>query len=101
MSNGLTFLPYIRTGFTLFYQITYKKHESGSYKSRCLLYFFYLKNVNFYFRDWSGWTAEEFMARLDAWMRFYSERRLRAFDDGEGRYYDTIDNRRRRLGLAA
>ena len=55
----------------------------------------------FYGRDWSGVTAEEFMVRLDAWMRFYRERRLKLFDDGEGKYYDTIDNRRRRLGLAA
>ena len=41
------------------------------------------------------------MVRLDAWMRFYRERRLKLFDDGEGKYYDTIDDRRRRLGLAA
>lgn len=60
-----------------------------------------LKNEFFYGRDWSGVTAEELMARLDAWMRFYSERRLKLFDDGEGKYYDTIDGRRRRLGLAA
>ena len=60
-----------------------------------------LKNEFFHGRDWSGVTAEEFMVRLDAWMRFYSERRLKLFDDGEGKYYDTIDDRRRRLGLAA
>ena len=60
-----------------------------------------LKNEFFYGRDWSGVTAEEFMVRLDAWMRFYRERRLKLFDDGEGKYYDTIDGRRRRLGLAA
>ena len=67
----------------------------------CEGFFGRLKNEFFHGRDWRGVTAEEFMARLDAWMRFYSERRLRAFDDGAGRYYDTIDNRRRRLGLAA
>ena len=60
-----------------------------------------LKNEFFYGRDWSGVTAEEFIVRLDAWMRFYRERRLKLFDDGEGKYYDTIDGRRRRLGLAA
>ncbi len=60
-----------------------------------------LKNEFFYGRDWRGVTAEEFIDRLDAWMRFYSEGRLRLFDDGAGKYYDTIDNRRRRLGLAA
>ena len=60
-----------------------------------------LKNEFFYGRDWRGVTAEEFMGLLDAWMRFYREGRLRLFDDGGGKYYDTIDNRRRRLGLAA
>lgn len=40
------------------------------------------------------------MERLDAWMRFYSEGRLRAFRDNGKIAYDTIDNRRRRLGLA-
>ena len=60
-----------------------------------------LKNEFFHGRDWRGVTAEEFMVRLDAWMRFYRERRLKLFDDGAGKYYDTIDNRRRRLGLAA
>ena len=60
-----------------------------------------LKNEFFYGRDWRGVSAEEFMGRLDGWMRFYGERRLKLFDDGEGKYYDTIDGRRRRLGLAA
>lgn len=36
-----------------------------------------LKNVNFYFRDWSGWTAEEFMAEVDRWMIEYNERRIK------------------------
>ena len=60
-----------------------------------------LKNEFFYGRDWRGVSAEEFMGLLDAQMRFYSEGRLKLFDDGEGKYYDTIDNRRRRLGLAS
>ena len=60
-----------------------------------------LKNEFFHGRDWRGVTAEEFMGMLDAWMRFYREGRLKLFDDGEGKYYDTIDGRRRRLGLAA
>ena len=46
--------------------------------------------------------AEEFIARLDAWMHFYSEGRLKLFVEADGRkVYDTIDNHRRRLGLAA
>lgn len=58
-----------------------------------------LKNEFFYGRDWSGVTAEEFMARLDAWMRFYCSGRLRAFREGGRIVWDTIDGRRRRLGL--
>ena len=61
-----------------------------------------LKNEFFHGRDWRGVSAEEFMGRLDSWMRFYSEARLKLFVGEDGRkYYDTIDNRRRRLGLAA
>ena len=61
-----------------------------------------LKNEFFYGRDWRGVTAEEFMERLDAWLRFYCEGRLRLFVEADGRkVYDTIDNHRRRLGLAA
>ena len=59
-----------------------------------------LKNEFFYGWDWRGVAAAEFMERLDAWMRFYSEGRLRAFRDNGKIAYDTIDNRRRRLGLA-
>ena len=61
-----------------------------------------LKNEFFYGRDWRGVRAEEFIARLDAWMHFYSEGRLELFVEADGRkVYDTIDNHRRRLGLAA
>lgn len=61
-----------------------------------------LKNEFFYGRDWRGMSAEEFIGRLDAWMKFYSEGRLKLFAEADGRrVYDTIDNRRRRLGLAA
>ena len=66
----------------------------------CEGFFGRLKNEFFYGRDWGGVSAEEFIARLDAWMRFYSEGRLKAFRE-DGRWvYDTIDNRRRRLGYA-
>lgn len=60
-----------------------------------------LKSEFFHGRDWRGVTAEELIRRIDAWMRYYSERRLKLFDDGDGKRYDTIDNHRRRLGLAA
>ena len=51
--------------------------------------------------NWSGWTAEAFMELLDGWMAAYSTVRLKAFREGGRTVYDTIDNRRRRLGLAA
>ena len=60
-----------------------------------------LKNEFFYGRDWRGVTAEQFMARLDGWMRFYSERRLKVFVVDGRRAYDTIDGHRRKLGLAS
>ncbi len=59
-----------------------------------------LKNEFFHGRDCSGVGAEEFMARLDAWMEHYRSGGLRAFRE-DGRWvYDTIDGRRDRLGLA-
>ena len=67
----------------------------------CEGFFGNLKNELFYGRDWSGWTAEGFMGLLDGWMRRYSDTRLKAFREGGRTVYDTIDNRRRRLGLPA
>ena len=60
-----------------------------------------LKNEFVHGRDWSGWTAEAFMGLLDGWMAAYSAVRPKAFREGGRTVYDTIDNRRRRLGLAA
>ena len=60
-----------------------------------------LKNEFFYGRDWRGYGAREFAELLDAWMRRYSAVRLKAFRDGGRTVYDTIDNRRKRLGLAS
>ena len=67
----------------------------------CEGFFGNLKNEFFRGRDWSGWTAEAFMGLLDGWMAAYSTVRLKAFREGGRTVYDTIDNRRRRLGLAA
>ncbi len=66
----------------------------------CGGFFGRLKNEFFYGRDWRGVSYGEFAERLDAWMRFYSEGRLKAFREDGKWVYDTIDNRRRRLGLA-
>ncbi|MGQ5425493.1 IS3 family transposase [Thermophilibacter sp. ZX-H3] len=52
-------------------------------------------------RDWSGWTAEEFMGALSGYVRWYQEGRLKSFVEGGRTVYDTIAGRRGRLGLAA
>ena len=67
----------------------------------CEGFFGRLKNEFFHGRDWRGVSAEEFMRRLDAWMRFYSEGRLKGFREDGKVVYDTIDGRRARLGYAA
>ena len=59
-----------------------------------------LKNEFFYGRDWRGVSQAEFIARLDAWMRWYSAGRMKYFKEGGKTVYDTIDARRRRLGYA-
>ena len=55
----------------------------------------------FHGRDWRGVSAERFAAELAEWIRWYREGRLKAFDEGGRKVYDTIAGRRRRLGLAA
>ena len=67
----------------------------------CEGFFGNLKNEFFYGRDWRGVTYEEFAAALDEWMRRYSTWRLKAFREDGRTVYDTIDGRRRRLGLTA
>ena len=46
-------------------------------------------------------SAERFAAELAEWIRWYRDGRLKAFDEGGRKVYDTIAGRRRRLGLAA
>ena len=45
--------------------------------------------------------AGERAAELAEWIRWYRAGRLKAFDEGGRKVYDTIAGRRRRLGLAA
>ena len=68
----------------------------------CEGFFGNLKNEFYHGRDWRGVSYEEFAERLDAWLRRYSTERIKYFKEEDGRtVYDTIDNRRRRLGFAA
>ena len=66
----------------------------------CEGFFGNLKNEMFYGRDWRGVSYEMFASMLDGWMRLYSTHRLKAFREDGRTVYDTIDGRRRRLGLA-
>ena len=66
----------------------------------CEGFFGRMKNEMFHGRDWRGVGAERFMRIVAAWMRWYSTGRLKAFREGGRWVYDTIDGRRRRLGLA-
>ncbi len=45
--------------------------------SACEGFFGRLKNEFYYGRDWRGVSATEFMARLDAYLRYYCEKRIK------------------------
>lgn len=45
--------------------------------SACEGFFGRLKTEFFYGRDWRGVSASEFMERLDAYLRYYCERRIK------------------------
>lgn len=64
--------------------------------------FFGRLKVEFFIgRDWSGVSAEGFIAELSGYIGWYREGRLKAFEEGGATVYDTIGGRRRRLGLPA
>lgn len=61
-----------------------------------------LKNELLHGRDWEGVPLADAAAMIDAWMARYSLERLKMFRGADGKArYDTIDGRRRCLGLAA
>ena len=45
--------------------------------SACEGFFGRLKNEFFHYRDWEGVTAEEFMGRLEAYLVYYREERIK------------------------
>ncbi len=59
-----------------------------------------LKAEFFNRRDWSKVGADDFMERLDEYLRWYRDERMKAFADGGGTSYDAIAGRRRKAGLA-
>jgi len=50
--------------------------------SACEGFFGRLKNAGFYGAAWSGWTIESFMTEIDAYIRWYNERRIKLTLDG-------------------
>lgn len=62
----------------------------------CEGFFGRLKNEFFYGRDWRGVAADEFIARLDAWLRYYNEGRAK-----QSLGWMSPKQYRRSLGLAA
>ena len=60
-----------------------------------------LKTEMFDGRDWSGVGFEEFRGEVDAYVEWYRAGRLKRFEGpgGRGHSYETIEGRRRRLGV--
>ena len=52
-------------------------------------------------RDWSRMPVDEFIAKLDEYISWYCDGRLKAFQEDGKTVYDTILGRRRRLGYAS
>ncbi len=63
-----------------------KGHSPGN--AACEGFFGRLKVELFHGRDWSGWTAEAFIAELSRYVSWYREGRLKAFDEGGRTVYD-------------
>lgn len=64
-------------------------------------FFGVLKEEFYNGRDWGRCTPERFVEELDAYIEWYREGRLKAFEEDGKVVYDTIMGRRRRLGYAA
>lgn len=64
--------------------------------SACEGLFGRLKNEFFHYRDWSGVSTEEFMERLDAWLRYYNDGRIK-----KSLGWKSPMQYRRSLGIAA
>lgn len=64
--------------------------------SACEGLFGRIKNEFFYYRDWSGVPVDEFMERLEEYLRYYNEDRLK-----ESLGWMSPNQYRRSLGLAA
>lgn len=64
--------------------------------SACEGLFGRMKNEFFYYRDWTGVSAEEFTERLDKWLRYYNDERIK-----ESLGWLSPMQYRKSLGLAA
>ena len=54
-----------------------KRLANSSLLKACEGFFGRLKNEFFHYRDWEGVTAEEFMGRLEAYLVYYREERIK------------------------
>lgn len=59
-----------------------------------------LKEEFYYGRDWSRTSPEKFAAKLNAYLEWYADGRLKSFQEAGVTVYDTIKGRRQRLGYA-
>lgn len=59
-----------------------------------------LKEEFYYGRDWSRTSPEKFAAKLNAYLEWYADGRLKSFREAGATVYDTIKGRRQRLGYA-
>lgn len=57
-----------------------------------------VKEEFYYGRDWSRTSPDEFIQKLNAYLTWYANGRLKAFREAGATVYDTIKGRRRRLG---
>ena len=60
-----------------------------------------LKNEFFYGRDWKNTTVQEFIDKLNLWMEYYKNERLKLFESNEKKFYCTIIEHRIKKGYAA
>lgn len=59
-----------------------------------------LKEEFYHGYDWSTTTPEQFIEKLDDYIRWYRDGRLKGFQEEDRVVYDTIAGRRKRLGYA-
>lgn len=60
-----------------------------------------IKNEFFYGRNWDNVSAKEFIDNLDSWLKYYTNSRLKLFEENGNKYYCTIKKHRAIYGYTA